>query len=325
MDQVEKARKKYIDLTKGFAIVMMIFGHTMYEINAVHRWIYSFHMPIFFIICGILMWEKNTVSGNVWTRKKFTKRLYAVWVPYFCFGTMMAVFYSMLNIMAQEPNSFAKNMLKLFTLKGIDSLWFLPVYFFAELLMRTKKHRILSAGCFVWVFLTEFCSWGANELLYKIALGICFVEIGILIAKYQLAEKVSNWMVGSFVLTSALLAQVNGAVEMGVHHIGNPVLYFICATIMSVAVLGLFQRLEDRASKCLKILEIYGKNSMVLLCTNNILIEIIRLLDYKIANNALISIGMLGCIIFTLLLLLIEWYIIKLANGKFAFWFGKSN
>lgn len=40
-------RKRYLDLTKGFAIIAMILGHAMSEINAVHVWIYSFHMPFF--------------------------------------------------------------------------------------------------------------------------------------------------------------------------------------------------------------------------------------------------------------------------------------
>ena len=48
-------RLRYIDLTKGFAIILMLWGHTMTLVNSIHIWIYSFHMPIFFIICGILI------------------------------------------------------------------------------------------------------------------------------------------------------------------------------------------------------------------------------------------------------------------------------
>lgn len=48
-------RLRYIDLTKGLAIFLMLWGHTMTSVNSVHIWIYSFHMPIFFIICGILI------------------------------------------------------------------------------------------------------------------------------------------------------------------------------------------------------------------------------------------------------------------------------
>lgn len=52
-------RLRYIDFTKGLAIILMIFGHTMSKINCLHIWIYSFHMPIFFIICGIIMCRKG--------------------------------------------------------------------------------------------------------------------------------------------------------------------------------------------------------------------------------------------------------------------------
>ena len=53
-------RLRYIDYTKGLAIILMLFGHTMTKINFVHIWIYSFHMPVFFVIGGILMYRKET-------------------------------------------------------------------------------------------------------------------------------------------------------------------------------------------------------------------------------------------------------------------------
>lgn len=72
----------------------------------------------------------------------------------------------------------------------------------------------------------------------------------------------------------------------------------------------------------LKVLELYGKNSIVILCTNNLLIEIIRLLDFKIMGNALISMGMSGSILLFIVLMLIEYPIIQLANGILAPIFG---
>lgn len=72
----------------------------------------------------------------------------------------------------------------------------------------------------------------------------------------------------------------------------------------------------------LKVLELYEKNSIVILCTNNLLIEIIRLLDFKIMGNALISMGMSGSILLFIVLMLIEYPIIQLANGILAPIFG---
>ena len=120
-----------------------------------------------------------------------------------------------------------------------------------------------------------------------------------------------------------MLAQVNGSVEMIEGRIGNPVVYFLCATMTSVSVLALFKNAESNNSKLLLVLEKYGKNTIVLLVTNNLLIEMIRLIDYKITGNILIRLGIFGSILFTVGVLIIEWWFIKVANGPLGFLFGR--
>lgn len=124
-------------------------------------------------------------------------------------------------------------------------------------------------------------------------------------------------------IIAAMLAQVNGSVEMIEGRIGNPVVYFLCATMTSVSVLALFKNAESNNSKLLLVLEKYGKNTIVLLVTNNLLIEMIRLIDYKITGNILIRLGIFGSILFTVGLLIIEWWFIKVANGPLGFLFGR--
>lgn len=47
-------RLDYIDMAKGFAIALMVFGHTFstYQNTPIMVWIYSFHMPLFFLTTG---------------------------------------------------------------------------------------------------------------------------------------------------------------------------------------------------------------------------------------------------------------------------------
>lgn len=42
-------RLNYLDYTKGFAILLMLLAHCMGDNNLLHTWIFSFHMPIFFV------------------------------------------------------------------------------------------------------------------------------------------------------------------------------------------------------------------------------------------------------------------------------------
>lgn len=134
-------------------------------------------------------------------------------------------------------------------------------------------------------------------------LGICFVEIGVLIEQYLIIER-RDRIKYILLIIAAILAQINGSVEMTEGRIGNPVVYFLCATMTSVSILALLKNAENNYSKLLLVLEKYGKNTIVLLVTNNLLIEMIRLIDYKITGNILIRLGIFGSILFTVGLLL---------------------
>lgn len=63
-------RIKYIDAAKGFAILLMIFGHM--KIHNLNWIIYSFHMPLFFILSGFFFNPIKSVS----------KRAKSLLIPY---------------------------------------------------------------------------------------------------------------------------------------------------------------------------------------------------------------------------------------------------
>lgn len=72
-------RLKYIDLLKGFGVVMVVIGHMHYSEN-VDKLIYGFHMPLFFFISGYLYHTPDNVF--VYIKRKFRTLL----IPYFIVG-----------------------------------------------------------------------------------------------------------------------------------------------------------------------------------------------------------------------------------------------
>lgn len=328
-------RLRYIDLTKGFAIVLMLLGHTMTMVNKVHIWIYSFHMPVFFIICGILIYMKESQNkSNYQIGSLVIRRLYTAGIPYFIFGFLLTGFYSILNILANEPLTFETRLFRLFTFQGIDSLWFLPIYVFADIVMiclgRSTKIFVkgycrlaVAAISFIIVCLLQsYMTIWYFDIFYKVLLGICFIEVGLIISRFQIVEKLPLWISIVFLVVGYVFAQMNGEVEMSASNIGNAAIYFPCAIVTSIAVMSLMKKIENHKWKILKYLEEYGKNTIVLLVTNNLIIEIIRLLDYKFFGNFMIQLGMIGSIVFTIILLIIEWWIIRISRGPLAPVFG---
>ena len=47
-----------IDVAKGIGIIMTIIGHNVFE-GYVKTFIYSFHMPLFFVLAGLVMEKKE--------------------------------------------------------------------------------------------------------------------------------------------------------------------------------------------------------------------------------------------------------------------------
>jgi fucose 4-O-acetylase-like acetyltransferase len=70
-------RIEWIDLSKGIGMVLVILGHCVCFGGNIHNIVFSFHMPLFFILSGI-------VFGN--NQKNFVlKKAKALLVPYVYF------------------------------------------------------------------------------------------------------------------------------------------------------------------------------------------------------------------------------------------------
>ena len=50
--QKGKRRIDFLDASKGIGILLVILGHILTDKNILLKFIYAFHMPLFFIIAG---------------------------------------------------------------------------------------------------------------------------------------------------------------------------------------------------------------------------------------------------------------------------------
>ena len=62
-------RIEYIDVAKGIGIFLVVFGHVLWKgkyaipyANSICNMIYSFHMPLFFVISGLCIKESKTLT-----------------------------------------------------------------------------------------------------------------------------------------------------------------------------------------------------------------------------------------------------------------------
>ena len=93
----KKARIIELDYLKGIGIFLVVLGHTILLQNALStkyvilaRFIYSFHMPLFFIASGIISGLQRNLQCNI---VKTAKKLL---IPYFFWSFVYIIFVSLL-------------------------------------------------------------------------------------------------------------------------------------------------------------------------------------------------------------------------------------
>ena len=82
---MEKTKRlDYLDMAKGFGIILVVLGHMEDIATGTRVWISSFHMPLFFMISGILMAVKNGQERDLLQCLK--KRYRGIIIPYLWFS-----------------------------------------------------------------------------------------------------------------------------------------------------------------------------------------------------------------------------------------------
>lgn len=79
----EKQRFDYLDVAKGIGILLVVWAHILL-VGWSHRLIYAFHMPLFFLISGILYNKDKYKTFAEFFRVRF-KRLI---VPYLIYSVV---------------------------------------------------------------------------------------------------------------------------------------------------------------------------------------------------------------------------------------------
>ena len=90
--QEKMKRIREIDVLRGYATVLVVVGHIIqyviaapneFDNSIVFRFIYSFHMPLFFFISGFCIYRSNKTYGWKWIIAKGKQLVipFCVWIP----------------------------------------------------------------------------------------------------------------------------------------------------------------------------------------------------------------------------------------------------
>lgn len=135
-------------LLSVWGIFMVLLGHSGFEeviiqkkLSGLHSWIYSFHMPLFFLISGFLFSLTNPVMKHACTGKFIWKKTKRLMIPYFVLGTIIfAIKYSLSGLSHATRDFTAANFFKMFIIPGanystIGHLWYVFTLYVVFLLL----------------------------------------------------------------------------------------------------------------------------------------------------------------------------------------------
>ncbi|EEQ1658904.1 acyltransferase family protein [Escherichia coli] len=264
-----KKRLGYIDAVKGFGIILVVYAHIISGLSSYV--IYLFHMPLFFIVSGILFKEPNDKN------KFIVGKVKSLIVPYFSYSILLFVVFSSYNIMRDGYDSklMIKQLIKMVyggqVMTGwFGVFWFIPVMFFTliVLMLISEKLRV-AKDKWLLAFILLMCSYVLSWLVkFPIPLNANVVLYAVPLAMVGLFYKECNVRLLFFIVVSIVLLFIAIAYQkifmfdMKTSLYGVPFVSFIINIVFSVVVIELFKRLDGNY---IKPLEIIGKASLTIM------------------------------------------------------------
>lgn len=154
-----KERIRWIDMAKGIGILLVMIGHL--GLPYAKTWIYTFHIPLFFILSGCVF-RGYEIDFKSFLIKKFK----SIVVPYFCLGIFLPIFFSIQSYFIDKQRNvsvYIGYFVDFIIQKRWYTIWFIACLFIVEILfffiVKTCKNNIIS-------IMVVSCVLGAISMAY---------------------------------------------------------------------------------------------------------------------------------------------------------------
>ena len=160
-------RIAWIDIAKGYGILFVIFAHL--DVGILGTWIYTFHMPLFFLLSGYVFGLKYDFRTFV------NKKIHSIVIPYITLGIPMIIFKILSYYHASTLDiSTIKELIVDFCLqRRFWTLWYIACLFWLNIIFYIIVSKLKKIKCIV-------CRFHIRAELCKIIFDLCRLEsVGI--------------------------------------------------------------------------------------------------------------------------------------------------
>ncbi len=269
-------RIRYFDIAKGIAILLVIMGHSV-RIEVVSHFIFSFHMPLFFLISGFFF-KKRPQEICI---KINAKRLL---VPYICTCIGVILFHVLFLVCTGKADSVVQTTARYFfaSLYGsgadqqspfyipqIGAVWFLLALFFVLIIFNSIVEL---KYYFAVVLILAYVGYKTSQFLWlpfsiqSALVSLFFFAVGYECRRNHLLEKkISVWWIGVIFSVWVLAFLYGGQLNLVSCYFGNGLFDIIGALCGSYIVLR-FSMLLEKVTFVNHLMEFIGRNTLPILC-----------------------------------------------------------
>lgn len=286
-------RIKYLDIAKAIGIILVVIGHIEKNHLAenISKFIFSFHMPLFFILSGIVINIKKEERSDFGLL--CTKKLKSLMIPYFWFSLIFIIIdLVQLCLGYSSWAEISDVLIATGTFYADSTLWFLPALLISELLFIFMKKKAPKFG-YVAIILLAAASYGIEQLLLLVdkdgttsiaivitfnllrvmlrgSIGALFVLIGYEASKRMPKEKINISqrciaLIAGIVLLSIayFVSDINTLVDLRRIEFGNIAFFILTSIAGSFGVIMLSISIWE-----LRPLEFIGKNTLIIMASH---------------------------------------------------------
>ena len=285
----ENRRSLALDIAKGIGILLVVLGHCPHVWPPVKQWIYSFHVPLFFLLSG-MVWDgayhkESGFLNGAFLRKKALRLL----VPCFLWG----IAYMAARAVVSQSFKLEKLGWLLYNTESsiskagsLTPLWFLSCMFVTACLFELLQWFFCKRQLSKWILFALSLVFGALGIFLPVlALGypwsvdVAMLGLALMIWGYLAKETMDRlsgkpWLclliglaalaVLSFTYRMNLPNVSEKYVEVSDRIFGNPALFLLDALCGSLFVLGISCFLAD-FSLCSPLLSRLGRDTIPIL------------------------------------------------------------
>lgn len=335
---IEKKQIEWIDITKGILITLVVLGHLSFSKElagglvarpphsiemiwgGVICWIYSCHIPGFFLVNGVLKnrtsyIEKGYTFNNLVSKQAKVIKYYIFFSSVFFLRYVFQALYG-----SNDWEDVAEFIYNTCTLVGMGVLWFLPPFVFSQFLFHyyvTGKGLVKSILiAFIFFSFVSSYLWGINNItdnqsvivkvlgvISKSFIAFSFVVLGFYLDRFKLFETKLT-----FIGLISVLAFSNGLVDMNKLFFNNPILYYFFAITGFMLVVFVSKIVLSRINSLKSVFTLWGRESLFIMCTHTIflIIHLCAFISVKITSCLILNIT-----IAFLLTMLMESFLLK--------------